>query len=236
MIRSLKRQRIRTHYERRIAPERENFDVLDWGSRGDQLRRFQVMIDAVQGNIRPGQITRRSHGSHPVRRVDLNTSTLLDVGCGLADFGAFLQTRVPACRYIGVDLTPGILAEARRRSTVRRLILADVFEAPPFRRQEFDLVTCSGVFNLKLGNNDRFVTRALDALFSLAGKCVVANFLHQRTRRKYPHCYYYDPEVVCANVPETTAEIWVFDDYLENDFTLVLWRKTERGAPTLEGE
>ncbi|NOY79761.1 MAG: class I SAM-dependent methyltransferase [Kiritimatiellaeota bacterium] len=225
MTGSLKRQRIRAHYEPRIAPERENFDVLDWGSRADQFRRFQVMVDAVQGNARPRQITRRSRrDARSVRRLDLNTSTLLDVGCGLADLGAFLQTRAPACRYVGVDLTPGILAEARRRSAVCRLVLADVFEAAPFRGKAFDLVTCSGVFNLKLGNNDQFVTRALDALFSLAGKCVVANFLHHRTRRKYPHCYYYDPEQVCANVPEQVAEIWLFDDYLENDFTVVLWR------------
>ena len=221
---SSKRRRIRTHYERRVSPDRESFDILDWGSRSDQLRRFQIMIEAVSGDALPGKVLRKSGNGGRFGHVDMNTSTLLDVGCGLADFGEFLDSRAPGCRYVGVDLTPGVIEEAHRRRPDRHLVLADVFEASPFRKQTFDITTCSGVFNLRLGNNDQFVKRAFESLFSIATQCVLANFLHRRARRQYPHCHYYDPDRVCRAVPRTVREIWIFDQYLENDFTVALWR------------
>ena len=39
----MKVRRIRSHYERRVAPERESHEILDWGSRKDQEARFAVL-------------------------------------------------------------------------------------------------------------------------------------------------------------------------------------------------
>ena len=65
-------KKIRRHYEHRITPERENFDVLDWACAESQQTRFAVLAD----------------------NVELAGRSLLDIGCGLGDLRTFLDERV----------------------------------------------------------------------------------------------------------------------------------------------
>lgn len=199
--------RIRRHYEPRISPHRETFDILDWSSRESQQTRFAVLLRVLRRECPPEQPPR-----------------LLDVGCGLTDLAGFLEAqRFPVC-YLGADITPALLAEAHRRSPDRRVVAADVFAASPFRPRAFDACYCSGVFNLSLGNNDTFAVEALPRLLALASRFAVANFLHCRTARKYVHCHYFDPVVLGAAMTRLGLRVELIDDYLENDFTLVLRR------------
>ena len=234
---SLKVKRIRAHYEKRVCPERESYDLLDWGSREGQEARFQVLCDVLRARL-PADVGPEPCVKRPCRRrtpsgaaaheqgigarTGAERALLLDVGCGLTDLRSFLEERCLPVRYIGTDITWAVLAEARRRHACRAICQADVFAMSPFAPRTFDVAFCSGVFNLRLGNNFAFAVRALSRLGELAGNCVVANFLHIRNARKYPHCYYFDPEKLCAAVRPCFADIAVIDDYLDNDFTLVL--------------
>ncbi len=226
MPRSKKEERIRRHYDRRVEPDRPSYDILDWASAGDQFRRFEVFLDAVAGRRPPARRIpgKIPHHAAPGRKTAWEGAAVLDVGCGLTDFAGFLERAGFNTRYVGVDIAPGILREAHRRFPDRSLVRTDVFAAAPFRAQSFDFSVCSGIFNLRLGNNELFVARALPALLQLTRTCVAANFLHARTRRKYPHCFYYDPQAVLQTVLPVAAEVWLYDDYLENDFTLLLWK------------
>ena len=205
--------RIRRHYEARVAPHRETYDILDWSSREAQEVRFAVLLKVLRQNFAAGQRFR-----------------LLDVGCGMTDLAAFLDRHRVPLRYVGTDITLGVLAEARRRSPQRCLVAADVFTAPPFAARAFDVAYCSGVFNLSLGNNDDFALAALPRLLHLAGTVAVANFLHRRCRRQYEHCHYFDPEVLRAAMVQRGLCVTLIDDYLENDFTLVLRRPDASAA------
>ena len=198
---------IRRHYEARISPHRETYDILDWSSRESQEARFRVLRE-VLAHTRPAV--------WPLH--------LLDVGCGLTDLAAFLETSRLNVRYVGADITLAILREARRRSPQRCLLAADVFSASPFAARAFDVCYCSGVFNLSLGNNDDFALAALPRLLALARHAAVANFLHCRTRVKYAHCHYFDPARLSAALAQRGLQVTLVDDYLENDFTLVLRR------------
>jgi len=199
--------RIRRHYEARISPQRETFDILDWSSRESQQARFAVLLRVLRRECALGRPPR-----------------LLDVGCGLTDLAAFLAGHRFPVSYVGADITPALLAEARRRAPARCILAADVFAAPPFRPAAFDACYCSGVFNLSLGNNDAFALAALPRLMDLASQVAVANFLHCRTARKYAHCHYFDPTVLTAAMARLGLQVELIDDYLENDFTLVLKR------------
>jgi len=200
-------QRIRRHYEARVSPRRESHDILDWSSRESQELRFHVLVD----------ILRRTFPASAQPR-------LLDVGCGMTDLADFLASQSVSVRYVGADITLGILAEARRRHPQRLLLEADVFAAPPFAARSFDASYCSGVFNLSLGNNDAFAAAALPVLARLSERVAVANFLHRRCQRKYDHCHYFDPDSLCREVTRQGLRVALIDDYLENDFTLVLSR------------
>ena len=217
----MKRQRIRYHYEKRVRPGRESYDILDWGSKESQEARFQVLLDILEEG------TYRLARDAPVR--------LLDVGCGLTDLCTYLGELESSVDYVGVDITFAVLGEAKRRWPRRMVFQGDVFTHPPLREREFDVAYCSGIFNLRLGNNEDFAVEALDRLLPLVRHCVVANFLHERTRQKYPHCFYFSPERVADAVHRHGATVTLIDDYLENDFTLVVSRDAPP-ATTRPGE
>ena len=207
MHKNPKKELIRAHYEHRVIPGRDSFDILDWGSREAQWARFQVLVDVL---LRRGLLNR----DEPLQ--------LLDVGCGLSDLCTFLGDLKLEVQYTGVDIVPGIVAEARRRHPDRDLLLADIFEREPFPKRSFDVAFCSGTFNLEMGNNDEFALAALATLAPLVRECLVANFLHCRAQDKYDHCHYYDPERMAAAIAGGGRIVEIRDDYLENDFTLTV--------------
>lgn len=199
--------RIRRHYEARLAADRESYDILDWSSREAQQARFAALLRVLRAEFAPG-----------------DRPWLLDVGCGLTDLASFLEAAAFPVRYLGADITLGLLAEARRRHPGRALLAGDVFAATPLRSRAVDVCYCSGVFNLNLGNNDAFAAAALPRLVDLSRAVAVANFLHRRTPHQYPHCHYFDPERLIRSMTARGLEVDLLDDYLENDFTLVLRR------------
>jgi len=199
-------ERIRQHYTPRVTPDRPNHEILDWGSREGQLARFRVLVDALR---------REFPGTAPGPR-------LLDVGCGMTDLADHLAEEGVPVRYVGVDLTLAVIQEALRRSPGRLLVQADVFTQSPFPLGVFDVAYSSGVFNLRLGNNRQFVLNAVPALLAQTERLVVVNMLHIRTQVKYPHCCYFDPDDIAAELAHHAASVQIVDDYLENDCTLIL--------------
>ncbi len=197
-------ERIRQHYTPRVTRDRPNHEILDWGSREGQLARFRVLADAMR------------------REFSGETPRLIDVGCGMTDLADYLDEQNVPVRYVGVDLTLAVIQEALRRSPGRLLVQADVFTQSPFRPGVFDVAYSSGVFNLRLGNNRQFVLNAVPALLGQVDRLVVVNMLHIRTETKYPHCYYFDPDDIAAQLAPYAASVEVVDNYLANDFTLIL--------------
>ena len=191
-------KRIREHYEPRIVPGRKNYDVLDWASATSQRARFTVLA----------------------RSVELGGRSLLDVGCGLGDLLAFLTDRGIAVQYTGVDIVGKMVERAERKFPDARFIHADPFTEDPFGDERFDVVFCSGTFNLDLGNGREFMPGALKRLAGWAREYLVFNLLHVRAAG-YGYCAYYDPAEVLPWVAPIAREVQVIDDYLPNDFTVI---------------
>jgi SAM-dependent methyltransferase len=196
--------RIGRHYNHRIAPDRENFDVLDWASPLSQRARFEVLMRAL-----------------PLRGL-----RLLDVGCGLGDLLAFLERNKLAADYTGVDILPKMVAAAQAQHPGGRFVAGDIFSASPFGPAEFDVVFCSGAFNLNLGNNLQFLPTALERFFELSRQHVVFNLLHKRAQSHDRTYFYYDPQYVMDVLKAFNCDCRVIDDYLPNDFTCVCTIRT----------
>jgi len=238
-----KRSHIHRHYESRVEPEREGFDILDWASADAQQVRFAVLASQLRELA--------GHAESEKRQAEIFPLRLLDAGCGLADLRIYLRENgftvdgseiirsahlgkrptdvliaarqnTPPVAYTGVDITPGILAEARRRQPDAQLLLADLFAEEPFPPQSFDVVFASGLFNLNLGNNAEFIRQGVPRLFKLASRLLVVNFLHVRTAHQYDHCHYTHPEELLREFGPLAARAEIVADYLPNDFTLVL--------------
>ena len=209
-------RQIRAHYEDRISRRRENFDVLDWGSAASQLARFDVFIS----------------------NVDLPGKTLLDIGCGLGDLWARIKERNIPVSYTGVDILEKMVRAASSRHDDAEFICVDLFadqgdqsQAERFGENSFDVVFCSGAFNLDLGNNRRFLPIAVARMFQLAGQCVAFNLLHERAKTPEEGYFYSKPADVLKIVRPYGWTVRILDDYLPNDFT-VICSKPDSSNPT----
>ncbi|MFZ0887623.1 MAG: class I SAM-dependent methyltransferase [Candidatus Binataceae bacterium] len=83
-----------------------------------------------------------------VARELRDARSILDLGCGNGAYLAELCRLCQRARIVGADLSPEMLAEARRRAgTGVHLVQADA-GALPFGTESFDLVLCSHVLQL----------------------------------------------------------------------------------------
>ena len=72
---------------------------------------------------------------------------VLDIGCGTGLLLGRLLERQPLAQYAGVDLSVGMLSEARRRLPPRVRLVAGDAEAIPFPAGVFDVVVSSSSFH-----------------------------------------------------------------------------------------
>jgi len=199
-----RRRRILDHYEPRIDASRASHEILDWASASSQRARFAVFAENVR----------------------LGGKSLLDVGCGLGDLWAYLKERHIVVHYTGVDLSQKMLNEAARRHGDARFVCADLFDglatgAGLDADASFNVVFCSGIFNLNLGNNSTFLAGAVSRLKALARECVVFNLLHIRAGGPDRRYAYYDPPAVLAVAGSDGWQVRLLEDYLPNDFTVI---------------
>ncbi|MCL1887901.1 MAG: methyltransferase domain-containing protein [Kiritimatiellaeota bacterium] len=209
----MRREHIREHYVPRIREDEPGWKILDWASGESQHLRFEALAKHL----------RQQRGTGLPACADA-PCCLLDVGCGTADLSAFLAREAPGVCYTGVDLLPEIVAEAKRRHPDADVAQGDVFDGGVFPPLSFDVVFCSGVFNLELGNNEAFLARALPVLWSLAREAVVVNFLHARAAVKFADCHYYAPDDVTRLCRALTPCVTLDENYLPNDFTVITGR------------
>ena len=196
---------IRDHYEPRITPDRPHYDILDWASPVTQEARFRVLAD----------------------NVSLHGASILDVGCGLGDLRAYLVRRGIDADYTGVDVSDKMVRAALDRQPEGRFVHADLFDpgAQAFPDAGFDVVYCSGIFNLDLGNNVAFVPQAVAVFLRLARRCVVCNMLHKRAGAGDGTYFFFDPAEVLPALRNLAAEVRLIDDYLPNDFTVICYKE-----------
>src|SRR4051794_12015566 len=120
-------------YERRLRKHGHSPQTLGWGPHGREHVRFGVMADVIE---------------------QANADSVLDVGCGFADLNDFLCDRGWTGTYVGIDLVPGLLVEARRRNPQLVLKEADIATYQPDASAAYDAVVASGVFNARLQAQD----------------------------------------------------------------------------------
>ncbi len=190
---------IRSHYEPRISSFRANHEILDWASPRTQRLRFEALL----------------------ANVPLGGLSLLDVGCGLGDLYALTRERQIPVDYTGVDILDKMIVLARKNHPEAHFVVADVFAANPFGAGAFDVVYCSGLFNLNLGNNLEFLATALHRFLELSRQTVAFNMLHHRAVCGDPRYFYHDPRHVRSVLESMDATCLIVDDYLDNDFTVI---------------
>lgn len=189
------------HYQPRVDKELDNHEILDWGDKSSQFKRFEILS----------------------QNIAFAEKSLLDIGCGLGDLHRHLvvEENMPKI-YTGTDLVSNMIELAKEQQPDCNFVCCDVFSEPPFS-DKFDVIYCSGVFNLKTESNMKYLQYATENSLKLthSDSKIVFNFLHNRTPKHYDHCFYYNPDEVKAIIENYYESVEIIDNYLINDFTII---------------
>lgn len=153
---------------------------------------------------------------------DLNHSSILDVGCGFAEFYDFLREQGLQVDYHGCDVSAEMIAIARKSHPKLHLEVVDFLKWES--AQTWDYVISSGINNIKTSTNLEFCRKLIEKMFALCKVGVAVNMLSAYASSHDPKSYYAQPEDIFGFCMELTNRVVLRHDYKPNDFTLYLYK------------
>jgi ubiquinone/menaquinone biosynthesis C-methylase UbiE len=151
-------------------------------------------------------------------------ASVLDVGCGLADYYEHLSEKGINVQYTGIDIVPELIQAARVAHPDLDLQVRDLQEHP-FSESSFDYVVCSQVFNLHFGDtkNDALVRDMLRIMFRTARQGVAVDLLTSHVDFKQEQLHYYRPEEIFSYAKQLTRRVTLRHDYPLFEFCIYLY-------------
>lgn len=153
---------------------------------------------------------------------DLNDVSVLDVGCGHGDLKGFLDGRFRGFSYIGIDMVPEFIAQARNHYGQRPscyFCLADLAES---ELPKADYVFASGVLGYRSAAPDyRF--SMIKKMYEAANRALAFNMLDAAVFPDHPLLVGHDPEAVLAYCKTLASDARLVRGYLEDDFTVLMY-------------
>ena len=194
---------IANFYDRRVAQYGHHPRACDYGNAESQQRKFHTLSSAL----------------------DYTGRSVLDVGCGFADYADHLAKHYSGITYSGMDLSAAMVARARSIHPDLDLRVGNILDDGDTSGPHHDIVSANGIFYL-LGNDaPALMRRLVTAMFARCRESVIFNSLSIWASMREPDEFYADPLTTLAWCRELTPWVTLHHDYLPHDFTIVLRRK-----------
>lgn len=163
---------------------------VHWNSKETQYLRFEVITKLIK---------------------DIKNSTLIDVGCGFADYLDYLKnSKLEPLKYLGLDCEEFMIDIASKKYQANDFLLCDILkQAIP----KADYLVCSGAFNLL---NERDFLFAIEKCFEASNKAFIFNFL---TNKSFHELSQEDIFFYCK---ELSFKVTIVEEYLFNDSTILI--------------
>jgi SAM-dependent methyltransferase len=189
-------------YRRRLDAYGPGIQALSSGTEPRRALRFEVLTGV---GIVPG-------------------SSVLDVGCGFADYFSFLRDAGIAVDYTGVDLVPELVERAMADHPGLNVSVRDL-QRDPFADASFDFVVCSQTFNLRFGDGDNteIVRDMLRRMFASARHGVAIDFVTDWVDFREDYLVYRNPEDMFRFAKSLTRRVVLRHDYPLFEFCLYLY-------------
>lgn len=197
--------KISDYYNKRVSEFGYDPRACDYGRAESQQIKFRVLAEAM----------------------DYTGLSVLDVGCGFADYGALLSSRFAGIKYSGIDLSEAMIAKAVERHPELELRAGNLLEEPETRK--YDVVSANGIFYLLGPDAETLMRELVAAMFDRCRKGIVFNSLSTWASHNEPGEYYADPLEVVRWCRQISPRVILRHDYLAHDFTIYLFR--EESAP-----
>ena len=193
---------LENYYSTQMKAQRSPAKRVGWKSAQSQRVRFENLVKV-------GPLAR---------------TKILDVGCGLGAFRGFLREEGIPVDYTGVDLFPEMIEEAKRLNPGTRFETR-VLTSRPFGRGRFDYAFLSGVFNIRIHDNWKFMGAVLKNILRQTKKAVAFNALNRESGLKEPNRFMVTPrELVAFGRKLGVTRTHLLDHYHHLDLTLFLYK------------
>lgn len=189
-------------YSSRLHSGLDDHKVVGWGSRESQELRFEMLMHI--GNIK--------------------NSSVLDVGCGLGAFYAFLlKNNSGISHFHGVDISEDLIMEAQKRYKNEENVdfaLTNILDSPS--EKDYDYSFMSGALNLRMSNNYEYAEQLINRMFAISRKGIACNFLSSYADFYADKDFHYEPERIFSICKGLTRYVTLKHDYPLYEFTILL--------------
>ncbi len=197
------KSRIKEFYNRRLKKHgAKSAWAVDWDSYNNQQSRFEVLVQIG----------------------DLNGKSILDFGSGLGDLYGYLSKHCKNFTYLGIDIVPEMVEEARKKYPKGRFENIELDEVG----ESFDYVFASGslTFNVEGGKN--YYYKIIEKMYQHAKIGVGFNLLNKGFFDEDKLYLTYDPLKVLEYCKTFAKDVKVIFEYLQGDFTIYLFKKKQK--------
>ena len=194
-------------YQQRIAERGPSFASLNSGSEAKQAMRHSVHSTALRG-VKP---------------------SVLEIGCGLADFYKYLLEHQLDCSYNGYDIVPEYIDECRRVYPQAKFALRNVFVEGI--EGTYDTIAMSQVLNNRYQKSDnvQVMQRALELAFEHTRVSVSVDMLSTYVDFCNPDLFYYSPEEIFRIAHKISSRVLLRHDYRAFEFCIQLFHDGVEG-------
>ncbi len=156
---------------------------------------------------------------------DLTGKSILDFGCGFGDmYQEILKQEIDA-RYTGIDLNQDLIAEGKRVYPQARLMSGDFLsDGLP---ETFDFVFSSGVHNLKLHDNKRFIEDSFQFFDSHSTQGFAINFLSNKVSYELESTFHSDPADILNLAYRYSNRVTLRNDYMPFEFSVFVDKRND---------
>ena len=186
-------------YSRAVKRHGADFRALLWTSRRTQEQRFEALATMA----------------------DPTGLTILDLGCGRADFLDFLVARgTPPKKYVGLEGVRELACVAeQKRIAGSRFVIADFVREPRRMQVGADIVFCSGALNT-IEADDFF--RTINHAFVAARQALVFNFLSSDLLAGVNYLRWHEARDVIKFCRSLSPRVDKHEGYIEGDCTIAV--------------
>jgi len=150
------------------------------------------------------------------------TKSILDIGCGFADYYDFLKERFEDINYHGVDISEMMIAEAKKIHPNLSIELKNVFETP--LPNQYDIVTANGIFYLLGNDSKKIMYDFIEKMYNMSKQAVVFNSLSSWAPNQEVNEFYADPLETMLFCKTITPWVTLRHDYHPRDFTIYMYK------------
>jgi hypothetical protein len=155
--------------------------------------------------------------------------SVLDIGCGLADFYHFLSSRHVEVSYTGYDVVEEYINACQSKIKHAHFESRNIFESGI--DGVFDNIVFSQVLNNRYKSSDNFevMKQAITTAFKHARVAVSIDMMSSYVDFKSDELYYYSPEKVFEFCRQLTKRVIIRHDYRPYEFCVQLFQENAPG-------